>query len=91
MSIYLMIAVFFSSLFRTPLGNMLSAVGKSDWNVIHSIVWFILFIPLTIILFHLFGIDGIAISIAIVLIFSGFISLMMFNKYLNRLVVDGSV
>ena len=85
MSFYLMVAIFFSFMFRIPLGNMLSAVGKANWNVVHSIVWFFLFIPLTIVLFRLYGIDGIAMSITIVIIVSGFVALILFYKYLNSI------
>jgi len=83
MSIYLTIAIFFSFLFRIPLGNMLSAVGKANWNVVHSVIWLILFIPLTTVLFHHFGIEGIAMSISFVIIASGFVSLILFYKYLS--------
>lgn len=85
MSLYLNGAIFFSFLLRIPLGNILSAVGKANWNVVHSFIWLLLFIPLTAILFNYMGIEGVALSISIVIIASGFISLILFYNYLKLL------
>lgn len=85
MSLVLIIGILFSFCFRIPLGNILSAVGKANWNVLHSIIWLILFVPLSYYLYCTFGIIGIAYSIALVLIISGFISLYLFNLYLRRI------
>lgn len=85
MSIILVLGVFFSYLFRIPLGNMLSAVGKSGWNVIHTFFWLIVFVPVSIYGYHLFGMVGIAASISCVFILSGFVSLFLFLFYLRTI------
>lgn len=85
MSLVLIISVYLSFLLRIPLGNMLSAVGKANWNSYHSIAWFIFVIPCSIIFYNIWGIAGVAYSIAIVLGFSGFVTLFLFSKYLKEI------
>jgi O-antigen/teichoic acid export membrane protein len=85
LNIIMLIAVYISILFRVPLGNILSAVGKSNWNFIHTIFWFIIFIPLSYYLFQYKGIIGIVYSIALIFSCSGFISFFLFAKYLKIL------
>ena len=81
----LYIGLMFSFVFRIPLGNILAAVGKANWNVINSIVWLILFIPMSIMGYLNFGIAGIAYSTSAVFILSGFVSLILFLIYLKNL------
>lgn len=81
----LMVGVFFSFLFRIPLGNMLAAVGKADWNVFHTVFWLSAFIPISIYSYHSWGMLGISVSISCVFIFSGFISLFLFFLYLKKI------
>jgi O-antigen/teichoic acid export membrane protein len=84
MSVVLTVGVFFSYLFRIPLGNMLAAVGKSDWNVIHTFFWLIVFVPISIYSYHQWGMLGISVSISLVFILSGFISLFLFFLYMKN-------
>ena len=79
MSFVLLVGVLFSFFLRIPLGNILAAVGKADWNVVHTIFWLIAFIPISILSYYSWGMLGIAASISCVLIFSGFISLALFS------------
>jgi O-antigen/teichoic acid export membrane protein len=90
MSVILTVGVLFSFFFRTPLGNILSAVGKADWNVAHSVFWLIAFIPLSVFGYHAWGMLGIAASICCVFIISGFISLVMFFFYLKNIQLESS-
>jgi len=84
-SLVLLVGVLFSFFFRIPLGNILAAVGKADWNVVHTIFWLIAFIPISILSYNSWGMLGIAASISFVLIFSGFISLVLFFYYLKSI------
>ena len=84
-NLVLLFAVYFSIFLRAPLGNMLSALGKSNWNFIHTLFWFILFVPMSYFLFEYFGTIGLVYSIAIVFFLSGFISAFLFRKYLRSL------
>lgn len=85
MFLILLISVFFSFMFRVPLGNILGSIGKANWNVVHSTIWFFLFIPLCYFLNLSFGIQGFAIAIATVIILSGFISLLLFFIFLRNM------
>ena len=85
MSLVLLVGVLFSFFLRMPLGNILAAVGKADWNVAHSIFWLIAFIPISILSYYSWGMLGIAASISCVFIFSGFISLVLFFFYLKSI------
>lgn len=87
MSSMMVVGVFFSFLFRTPLGNMLAAVGKAKWNIYHTLFWFIAVVPISILCYKYWGIKGITITVSFVFIFSGFISLIMFLIYLKKLKV----
>ena len=83
MSLILNIGIFFSFLFRVPLGNILAAVGKANWNVAHTFLWLIIFVPTCFFVYPVWGMIGIAYSISFIFIFSGFISLAMFAYYLK--------
>ncbi len=85
MMMVLNIGLFFTFLFRIPLGNILSAVGKANWNVVHSVIALIIFIPLGIFLYKILGILGIAVATTLMLIISGFVSLVMLIIYLKRI------
>jgi O-antigen/teichoic acid export membrane protein len=83
MSIVLIVGVFFSYLFRIPLGNMLAAAGRSGWNAIHTFFWLIVFVPISIYNYHSWGMLGIAISVSCVFVLSGFISLFLFFLHMK--------
>jgi O-antigen/teichoic acid export membrane protein len=85
MSFILVVGVFFSFILRTPLGNMLAAVGKANWNIYHTLFWLILLVPGSIFAYEKWGIIGIAGAVSSVFVFSGFISLILFSYYLKTL------
>lgn len=85
MFLVLLSSIFFSFLFRVPLGNILAAIGKANWNVIHALVWFILFLPMCYFFNEIYGIDGFAYAIATVIILSGFVSYWLFMKYIKMI------
>lgn len=85
MSFILILATFFSFLFRIPLGNLLAAVGKSTWNVTNAFISLGLFLVLSYFLFPFWGTYSVALAISFSLMFSGFISLFLFILYLRRL------
>ena len=84
----LMIGIFFSFLFRVPLGNMLAAIGKANWNVVHSIIWLVLFIPLSYFLYNHYGLIGFTYSMSFVFIFSGLVSLCLMAYYYKMIKVN---
>lgn len=85
MFVSMIFAVFLTFLFRIPLGNILNAVGKANWNVAHSMIWFFLFTPVAYFLKIDYGINGVGYAISIVLVLSGFISLAMLIYYLKTI------
>ncbi|MCW3160909.1 oligosaccharide flippase family protein [Chryseobacterium oryctis] len=72
-------------LFRNLYGNLLSAVGKMSLNTQCSLFSLILLIVLAFILVPHFGILGMAISLCVTLLCSGFILAYFFHKYLKEL------
>jgi len=85
MSLILNISILFSFLFRIPLGNIIAAVGKANWNVVHTLFWIIVFIPTCIWVYPIWGVNGIASVIAGIFIVSGFFSILIFSYYLKML------
>ena len=72
-------------LLRIPLGNLLNAVGKAQWNIYSSTVLVVLNIPLTYVLVDSRGIEGAALSTAIVWWLSGVICIGLFCMHLKEL------
>jgi len=72
-------------LFRNLYGNMLSAAGKMSLNTKTSLFSLILLIFLALILVPAYGIFGMAVSVALSLLISGFILAYFFQKYLKEL------
>lgn len=72
-------------LFRVPIGNMLSALGKANWNA--SISWSILILNVILNYFMIlnFGIEGAAWATAFLLWLSGIIGFIMLLTYLQSL------
>lgn len=77
------ISIFFSFFFRVPLGNILAAIGKANWNVLNSVLGLVLFIILVFLFFPSYGILSVAYIMSFIFILTGFISLFMFIYYLK--------
>uniref|UniRef100_UPI0025BFF63B oligosaccharide flippase family protein n=1 Tax=Chryseobacterium sp. TaxID=1871047 RepID=UPI0025BFF63B len=72
-------------LFRNLYGNLLSAVGKMQLNTTSSLFSLILLIVLALLWVPVYGILGMALSVSITLISSGFILAFFFHNYLRKL------
>lgn len=73
-----------SLMFRTPLGNILSAVGLPKINALNSFIVLLLNVILNYYLINKMGLVGAAIATSIMFWFSGFLSLIAFVWYLKR-------
>lgn len=72
-------------LFRNLFGNMLSAVGMMKANTIVSSLAIVFLVVLSFILVPVYGILGMAFSMAGTLAFTGFLSMIFFVIYLRKL------
>jgi O-antigen/teichoic acid export membrane protein len=72
-------------LFRVPFGNLLSAVGKANWNTYINLGSVLLALGLTYPLVLNFGVEGAAMATSIVLWLSGIANVLMFFRYLKML------
>ncbi|MCB9202670.1 MAG: polysaccharide biosynthesis C-terminal domain-containing protein [Flavobacteriales bacterium] len=81
----LMIASCLSLLLRVPLGNIISALGKSNINLISALLTFLLDIILNYFFIQRYGLIGASYATAIALLFSGLINFTYFTHYLSRL------
>ena len=81
----LMIAIVGGYLFRTPFGNILQAVGKSQWNAYNAYFMLVLNFGLTWYLTTKHGIIGAAVSSAIAFWLSGIIGAGLFLFYLKTI------
>lgn len=81
----LMVGIVASFALRSPNGNILAAVGKSNWNAFLAYSTVIFNVILNYIFINLYGIMGAAIATSIVMWITGLISYMMCNKYIASL------
>ncbi len=81
----LMINVATTFLFRVPLGNMLSAVGKAKWNSYSAIAMFVLNLALNYCWIPKFGIIGAAYATVTSIGVSCIIGIILFSVYLRSL------
>jgi len=72
-------------LFRNLYGNMLSAVGKMKANTIVSALALVLLPLLAAVLVPKYGIMGMATAMSGTLIFTGFLSMIVFLRYVQKL------
>lgn len=72
-------------LFRNLYGNLLSAIGKMSVNTKGSVISFITLIVFSFFLVPKYHILGMAISVSVTLLSSGFFYFYHFNKYLKNL------
>lgn len=85
MFLILLVAACISILTRVPLGNTISAIGKSAMVMYISIITLLLDIVLNIILINKMGLIGAAYATAISLIISGLMCFVYFLYYLYNL------
>jgi len=81
----LIIGMLGAFIFRIPFGNLLAAVGKSNWNAF--VAFAILFLNgiLNYYAIKNYGIIGAAIVTSSLFWISGFVSLVLFFGYLKKL------
>ena len=81
----LLIGMLGAFIFRIPFGNLLAAVGKSNWNA--YVAFTILFLNAILNYFAIstIGIMGAAIVTSSLFWISGLVSLALFNNYLKKL------
>lgn len=72
-------------LFRNLYGNLMSAVGRMSVNTKVSLFSLLLLITLSFILVPKYHLMGMAISVSVTLLFSGFFLAFFFYKYLKEL------
>lgn len=80
-----LIGIFGAHLLRIPFGNLLSAVGKADWNTYINLVVLILTASLCYIFIPQHGILGAAYTMASMLWLSGIFNGLTFVYYLNSI------
>lgn len=79
-----MIATYITFFFRNPLGNILLAVGKASWNGYNSYLFGTLYILFTLLTYNYLGTNAAVYGLCGTFVFSGFLSLILFKKYLNE-------
>ena len=82
---FLIIAVIGGFLFRTPFGNILQAVGKSQWNAYNAYFMLAFNFVMTWYLTINYGIIGAAIASAVAFWLSGIIGALLFRWYLKTI------
>jgi O-antigen/teichoic acid export membrane protein len=81
----LIIGMLGAFIFRIPFGNLLAAVGKSNWNAYVAFAILFLNAILNYVAISTIGIMGAAIVTSMLFWISGIISLVLFYKYLKKL------
>lgn len=80
-----MVSTFITYIFRNPLGNILLAVGKAQWNGYSTYCFCALYVLSSFISYKFVGSWGLAYSLSATFILSGFVSLFLYKIYLKRL------
>lgn len=80
-----MIATYFTYVFRNPLGNILLAIGKANWNGYNTYLFCFLYIISTLLFYNSLGYYSAVYSLCATFVLSGFVSLYYFVHYLNTL------
>lgn len=80
-----MIATFVTYIFRNPLGNILLAVGKAEWNGYNTYIFCFIYIVFSFIAYPIWGIWAIIYGLCGTFVFSGFVSLFLFLYYIRGL------
>lgn len=77
-------AMVLAFLLRTPFGNLLAAVGKSNWNTVIAFAMIFFNAIFNYFLINIYGIDGAALATLLVIGSSGLISIGLFFHYLSK-------
>lgn len=80
---YLMAAVCISIMFRVPLGNMIAAFGKADFNTFTGVVTLVAALILNLVLIPSYGLLGATWATCISLVLSSAMNLVYFIWYLK--------
>lgn len=80
-----MVSTFVTYIFRNPLGNILLAVGKAQWNGYSTYIFCALYVFSSSILFRFLGTWGVAYCLSATFILSGFVSLGLYRFYINKI------
>lgn len=80
----LLFATFITYLFRNPLGNLLMAVGKANWNAYNSYFFCAFYIISSLLSYKYIGTMGVVVSLSLTFILSGFVSYALYKIYLNK-------
>lgn len=80
-----MIATYITFFFRNPLGNILLAVGKASWNGYNAYFFGALYILFTLLAYNYLGTNAAVYGLCGTFVLSGFLSLILFKKYLNKI------
>ena len=83
--ILFMISTYITFFFRNPLGNILLAVGKASWNGYNAYAFGLIYILFTILGYKFWGIYSAVYGLCSVFILSGFVSLILYKKYLKMI------
>ncbi len=85
MYVCFMIATYLTYIMRNPLGNILLAIGKADWNAYSAYFFCAFYVILTIIIFPYFNYWSAVISLCLTFVISGFVSFYLYSKYLKSI------
>lgn len=85
MYVAFMAATYITYVFRNPLGNILLAIGKADWNAYNTYFFCAFYVLLTIVLFPIMDYWSAVLSLCLTFILSGLVSLVLFHKYLQTI------
>lgn len=80
-----LIGIFGAHLLRIPYGNLLSAVGKADWNTYINLVVLVITATLCYTLIPIYDVIGAAYAMSIMMWVSGLINALVFRFYLKTL------
>ena len=81
----LLIGMLGAFIFRIPFGNLLAAVGKSNWNAVVAFAILFLNGVLNYYALNNYGLIGAAVVTSSLFWISGFVSLVLFKIYLKKL------
>lgn len=79
------ISVFVTFMIRSPLGNILNAIGKASWNVINAYITVVTNIILNYYFIKEYGILGAAFATTFSLSLGAIVSIILFYLYVKKL------
>lgn len=85
MYVCFMIATYITYIMRNPLGNILLAIGKADWNAYNTYFFCFFYVLFTITLFPFVNYWSAVISLCLTFVLSGFVSFYLYRRYLKSI------